>query len=165
MKKFLIVCFIIFIGGVGCKKTNIDGGGLCGCSPIQVPELMLVIKNVSGDDLLSDKNIGAYAKNDIQLYRKDVNGNAVQFNFNIRPPFSYGSEKFAYYTLYSAGISAIKQSGESIYLKLGNGPAYELKLQFNAKEPKIDKLLINNSETEKGTGEIAKYVDVFYLTR
>jgi len=165
MKKFLFVCLIIFVAGVGCKKTNIDGGGLCGCSPIQQPELMLVIKNTAGADLLSDKTTGAYIKNDIQLFKRDANGNPVQLNFYIRPPFSYGNEKFAYYTLYSAGINAIKQSGESIYLKLGNEPAYELKLQFNATEPKINKLLINNSEAEKGTGEIVKYVDVFYLTR
>jgi len=165
MKKFLFVCLVIFIAGVGCKKTNIDGGGLCGCSPIQTPELMLVIKNGTGTDLLNDKNVGAYTKNDIQLYKKDASGNPVQFSFSIRPPFSYGNEKFDFNTLYTQGVSAIKQSGESIYLKLGSEPAYELKVQFNATQPKIDKLLINNTEAQKGNGTIANYVDVFYLTK
>ena len=165
MKKFLLICFVIFVAGVGCKKTNIDGGGLCGCSPIQQPELVLVIKNASGTDLLSDKNMGAYAKNNIQLFKKDASGNAVQLNFYIRPPFSYGNENFNFNTLFISGISAIKQSGESIYLKLGNEPVYELKLQFNSTQPKIDKLFINNNEAEKDNGNVAKYADIFYLTK
>ncbi|MFD0750145.1 hypothetical protein ACFQZS_08335 [Mucilaginibacter calamicampi] len=165
MKKFLIACFIIFIAGVGCKKTNIDGGGLCGCSPIQQPELMLVIKNAAGADLLSDKNAAAYAKSDIQLFKKDANGNATQLAFYIRPPFSYGNENFAFNTLYTAGINTVKQSGESIYLKLGNEPVYELKLQFNTTQPQIDKLFINNSEADKDNGTVGKYADIFYLTK
>ena len=161
MKKFLLVCLIIFVAGMGCTKVK----PLCGCSPMQQPELMLVIKNAAGSDLLSDKNIGAYAKSDIQLYRKDASGNAVQLTFYIRPPFSYGNENFTFNTLYANGLSSIKQSGESIYLKLGTDPAYELKLQFNNTMPKIDKLFINNTEAEKDNGTLVKYVDMFYLIK
>lgn len=165
MKKFLIVCLIIFVAGVGCKKTNIGGSGLCGCSPIEQPVLMLVVKNAAGVDLLSDKNTGAYTKNDIQLFKKDANGNPVQINFIISPPFTYYNDKFGFNTLYSAGINTIKQSGESIYLKLGNEPAYELKLQFSATKPLVDKLFINNNEAEKDNGPWASYLSVFYLTK
>jgi hypothetical protein len=161
MKKFLLVCFVIFIAGMGCKKVN----PLCGCSPIQQPELMLVIKNAADSDLLSDKNVGAYTKNNIQLFKKDANGNPVQLSFYIRPPFSYGNDSFSFSTLYATGLSSIKQSGESIYLKLGNEPVYELKLQFNNTMPKIDKLFINNNEAEKDNGTVVKYVDIFYLTK
>ncbi|MGY3212979.1 hypothetical protein [Mucilaginibacter sp. HD30] len=165
MKKFLFVCFVIFVAGVGCKKTNIGGGRLCGCSPIQQPELMLVIKNAAGVDLLSDKNIGYYAKNNIQVFKKDANGNAVQLDFYIRPTFSYGNENFRFNTLFVNGLSTIRQSGESIFLKLGSDPAYELKLQFNGTQPKIDKLLINNNEAEKDNGTVAQYANIFYLTK
>ena len=161
MKKFILVCCVIFIVGIGCTKV----APLCGCSPIQQPELILAIKNTVGADLLSDKTIGAYTKNNIQLFKKDANGNAVQLDFYIRPPFSYGNETFNFSTLFATGLSTIKQSGESIYLKLGNEPPYELKLQFNNTMPKVDKLFINNNEAEKDNGTIVKYVDVFYLIK
>ncbi len=161
MKKFILICCVIFIAGMGCTKV----APLCGCSPMQQPELMLVIKNADGADLLSDKSVGAYAKNNIQLFKKDASGNAVQLEFYIRPPFSYGNENFSFNSLYANGLSSIKQSGESIYLKLGNEPAYELKLQFNSTQPKIDKLFINNNEAEKDNSTVVKYVDIFYLTK
>jgi len=160
MKKIVLICVIIF-AGVGCTKV----APLCGCSPIQLPELMLVVKNAAGTDLLSDKNMGAYAKNDIHLYRKDASGNAVPLTFYIRPPFTYGNETFNFSTLYTSDVSVVKQSGESIYLKLGNDPAYDLKLQFSATMPQIDKLFINNGEAEKDNGTLSKYVRVFYLTK
>jgi hypothetical protein len=159
MKKFILVFLAIFIAGAACKKP------LCGCSPIQQPELVLVIKSAAGSDLLNDKNLGAYAKNNIQLFKKDASGNAMQLDFYIRPPFSYGNENFSFNTLYANGLSAIKQSGESIYLKLGSEPACELKLQFNNTLPKIDKLFINDNEAEKDAGTVVKYVDIFYLTK
>jgi hypothetical protein len=159
MKKFILVILAIFIAGAACKKP------LCGCSPMQQPELMLVIKNAAGSDLLNDKNTGAYAKSNIQLFKKDASGNAVQLGFNIRPPFSYGNENFNFNTLFATGLSGIKQSGESIYLKLGNDPAYELKIQFSNTLPKLDKLFINNNEAEKDNGTVLKYMDIFYLTK
>ena len=165
MKKFLIACLVIFLAGVGCKKTNIDGSRLCGCSPIQQPELMLVVKTTAGDDLLNSKNTGAYTKNSIQLFKKDANGNPVQLSFAIRPPFTYYNDKFGYSTLYSAAINTVKQSGESVYLKFGDEPAYELNLQFSANKPLLDKLFINNNEAERDKGPWESYLSVFYLTK
>jgi hypothetical protein len=165
MKKFTIVCIILFIAGVGCKKTNIDGGGLCACSPKVEPELSLVIKNNAGDDLLNDKTAGAYSKDKIELFRKDGDGKIIPINFSIRPPFSYGDEKFNFNLLYTSGISYLQKPADNIiYLKLGEGKLYELNVQLNKGKYAIEKLLIDNKEAEKDKGNVAKYAAIFYLT-
>jgi hypothetical protein len=165
MKKIIIVCVILFIANVGCKKTNIDGGGLCACSPVTAPELNLVIKNTAGDDLLNDKTAGAYSKDKIELFRKDGNGNIVPLNFSIRPPFSYGNEKFNFNLLTVPSISYLQTSDNNIvYLKLGEGKLHELSLQLNQGKYDLEKLLIDNKAAAKDTGNVAKYASIFYLT-
>lgn len=165
MKKILLVCVVLFITSVACKKENIGGGGLCACSPITGPELNLVIKNNAGDDLLSDKTVGYYSKDKIQLFRKDENGKVIPIDFAIRPPFSYGDEKFMYNSLFAAANIFLKKDNNNIiYLKLGEGKIYELKLSFNQQKYDVDKLLIDNKEAEKAQGNVVKYVTIFYLT-
>lgn len=165
MKKFLFICAILFIANVGCKKMNIDGGGLCGCSPTTGPTFQLVIRNSFGEDLLNSKTSGAYSIDKIELYRKDVTGKVVPVNFSIRPPFSYGNESFSANSLYSADINYLFQaSDKSIFLKLGGSKLYELTLQLNQQSAKVEKLLIDQKESEKAKGTIENYATIFYLT-
>jgi hypothetical protein len=165
MKKFLFICVILFIANVGCKKMNIDGGGLCGCSPTAGPTFQLVIKNSLGEDLLNSKTSGAYSIDKIELYRKDGNGKVIPLNFSIRPPFSYGNEKFSANSLYSSDIAYLYQaSDKSIFLKLGGSKLYELILHLNQQSGKVEKLFIDQKEGEKATGTIENYATIYYLT-
>ncbi|MET1053820.1 MAG: hypothetical protein ABWY16_00795 [Pedobacter sp.] len=166
MKKFILVCAILFIVNAGCKKMNLDGGGACGCSPVQVGlQLNLVVKNVAGDDLLDDKVAGAYTRDKIELYRKDSGGKTVPILFAIRPPFSYGDEKFKFSELSLLDSSYVPNSaGSVLYLKLGD-KTYELTLQAKPNTYTIEKVLIDQKEAEKDNGTVAKYSTIFYLTQ
>lgn len=164
MKKFLFVCAIIFIANLGCKKNNIGGGGLCACSPIVEPELHLVVKNKAGNDLLSDKIAGAYSKEDIKVFQKTPDGKETPVNFTVRPPFSYGDEKFNFSSL-MVGLNFLRNSaGSKILLKLGDSKSYELSFALNEGMYDINKLLIDNKEAEKDNGKVSTFVRIFYLT-
>jgi hypothetical protein len=167
MKKFILVCAILFIANVGCKKMNLDGGGVCGCLPIEGPEFNLVIKNSAGDDLLSSSTAGPYSKDNIQMYRKDNEGKMIPILFAIRPPFSYGDEKFKYNFLYTTNIriSANTQT-DHIYLKLGNDQPYEMTLHLKSNgRLSVQRLLIDQKETEKEADNLSKYASFFYLNK
>lgn len=146
---------------------NVDGGGLCGCSPAEGPEFNLVIRNSAGDDLLNSSTSGAYSKSNIQVYRKDTDGKVVPIVFSIRQPFSYGDEKFKYNLLFTSDVRFNPEiQKDVIYLKLGDGPAYELTLQVKPNgRYSVQQLLIDQKEADKGEGNLAKFVSVFYLTK
>ncbi|UOE50834.1 hypothetical protein MTO98_07060 [Mucilaginibacter sp. SMC90] len=164
MKKFFIISLLLFIVSVCCKKENVGGGGLCACSPVRVPELNLVIKNTTGDDLLNDKTAGAYAKDKITVYRKDEKSNVIPIDFAIRPGFSYGNEKFNFNFLNLGNLGFLQKTpADIIYLKLGDKEAQELHLQLNQGKYAVDKLIIGNEEAVKDSGTVAKYADIFYL--
>ncbi|KQC02250.1 hypothetical protein [Pedobacter sp. Hv1] len=146
MKKVLLAFVALFVLNLGCKKIS-DVDRLCACSPISnVPYLSLVIKNNNGGDLLSATTAGAFAKEQIQLYRKDANGEIKQLEFRLRPPFAYGTNQlFNYSQLVSMEIAlSAKSINDTFYLKLGDNQLYELNLKVN--EMKIEKLLINQQE-------------------
>lgn len=164
MKKFLFVCAILFIANLGCKKNNIGGGGLCACSPITEPELKLVIKSSTGTDLLNDKIAGAYSKDEIKVFQKLADGTETPVNFSIRPPFSYGEEKFNFNSLF-VGLNFLRNSKDTkILLKLGDSKPYELSFALNEGMYDINKLLIDDKEAESDNGTVSKYLRIFYLT-
>lgn len=164
MKKFFLISIVLFIVSIGCKKDNVGGTGLCACSPVRGPELNLVIKNVAGDDLLNDKTAGAYTKESISLYRKDASDKIIPLDFTIRPGFSYGEQKFNFNLLNLGNLGFLQQRpAEIIYLKLGGQEAQELYLQLNQGKYAVDKLTIGNKEALKDSGDVAKYVDIFYM--
>ncbi|AYL94952.1 hypothetical protein [Mucilaginibacter celer] len=165
MKKFLLVSCLLFIIGVGCKKENVGGGGLCACSPILSPELNLVVKNGAGTDLLNQQNTGAFTTERISVYRKDATGKIIPISFAVRPPFSYGNETFGFHFLTVGNLDFLQKApGEAIYLKLGDQEARELRVQFNTQRYAVDKLLIGGQEAPKDTGTVSKYTSIFYLT-
>lgn len=165
MKKFLIVCAVLFIGGVGCKKLDIGGGGLCGCSPISVPELVLVIKNADGKDMFDDKTAGAYAKDKVEMYRKDETGKIIPLRVTVRPQFRYGNETFAFNQIYSNDIAFFaKELNGIIYLKLGDRKTYELNAEFNEGRYALKKLFADKKELVKDMGPVLQFVPIFYIT-
>lgn len=166
MKKFLIVLAIIIAANIGCKKIDIDGGGLCACSPISYPSLNLVVKNASGADLLNAKTPGSFAVNQIQLYLVESNGNKKNINFSLRPPFSYGADQYVYYQIYSEQIITLTTSATSnFYIKLGDNREYKLNLQLNSTTKRLEKLLIDDVQANVEAGPVANYVNgkIFFL--
>lgn len=144
MKKTLLVLAVLFIVNLGCKKTVDPGGGLCACS-ILVPTLSITIKNGNGLDLLNTENAGAFNQKDIQLYIKDANGNNKAIAFNIRPPFSYGTNQLNYFQLFSSEIiSLIQKPDQSFFLKLGNNK--EVELNITKGKDRTEKLFVNKVE-------------------
>ncbi|ETZ21826.1 hypothetical protein [Pedobacter sp. V48] len=164
MKKFLFVCAILFIANLGCKKNNLGGGGLCACSPERGPELNLVVKSSTGTDLLDEKITGAYSKDKIKVFQKTADGKETPVVFAVRPPFSYGDEKFNFNTIYVSLNFLRTSTNDKFYLKLGDDKIYELSLSLNESKYDLSKLLIDNKEIEKDKSNIANYVTVFYLT-
>lgn len=167
MKKFLMVLAAVFIANFGCKKIT-DTGGACACSPTQYPYLSLVIKNAAELDLLDTKNTGAFAKDKIQLYYKDSNGNSKPINFFIRQPFSYGSDQFKFSQLHSDEIVLLSNKQvDTLFLKLGENTPHVLKLQVNTTTYKIEKMLVDGKEAPVETGKITTYLygNIFNLIR
>jgi hypothetical protein len=165
MKKFLIALVLILTVGISCKKER----GLCACSPIKPPLLNLVIKNAGGDDLLNETNTGSFTKNQIKLYYKDSNGLDKDIRFDIRGPFTYGTNntKFNYNQLFSDEIVTLANLGYVVfYLKLGNNTPYELKLVID-QDKMVDKLQIDNTEALKEASIMKYYFSgtVFYLVK
>lgn len=158
-----MVYLALFIAAVACKKENVGGGGLCACSPAQVPSINLVIKSSAGADLLSDKTSGYYDKSKIEVNRKDAAGKITALDFAIRPPFSYGNEKFNYNYLYLP-VAFLQIADEVIYLKSGNNKTYALKVGLNQGKYTLDKLLIDDKEAVIDNGNVAKHTTIFYLT-
>lgn len=162
MKKFLIALAVVLTGAFACKKV-VDNGGLCACSPITGPEMLLVVKSTANADLLNSQTAGAYTKEQIQLYRKDAQGAAIAMPFYLRQPFTYGNDTFTFNSLYIP-LSAFKGSPETpFYLKLGD-KEYKMTLQLKQDKFGVDKLFIDDKEAEKATGTLATYTSVFYLT-
>lgn len=155
-----MACLILFVANVGCKKMNVGGDRLCGCSPVRLPELNLVIKNSADADLLSDKVATAYTKDQIQLFRKDVEGKDVPVNFNIRAPFEYDNKQFKFHSL-AASLHFLNGKDETFSLKLGT-KLHELKINLNEGKYALAKLMIDGKEAPKDA-ELAKYVPIFYL--
>lgn len=166
MKKFLIALTLIILANLGCKKEEIGETGPCACSPISYPYLSLVIKNAVGEDLLNSKTIGSFSTSEIKLYTVEANGTIKNIDFGVRPPFSYGSNQFTFYQLYSQQIVALMASTTGVfYLKLADLPPYKLSLKVSSTIPKVEKLLINDKEATVETGPLQGYADgnIFYL--
>ena len=161
MKKFLVACLILFVANVGCKKMNVGGERLCGCSPVTPPELNLVIKNSTDADLLSDKTAAAYTKDQIQFYRKDAEGKELPLNFNIRTPFQYDNKQFKFHSLVLS-LHFLDGKNDTFYLKLGT-KLYQLQIALTENKYDPDKLLIDGKEAPKDA-DLAKYTRIFYLT-
>lgn len=165
MKKIAIVTVLLFIANFGCKKMNVDGGGLCGCSPVTVPELYLVLKNNAGADLLDEKTLGAYSKDQIELYTLDDAGKKVPVQFSIRAAFSYGKETFPYKQLHSADILYLqKMKNNKLYLVLGKSKTFELQIQLKTGFYELESVTINGTSAEKDKSSLGTYISLFYLT-
>lgn len=151
MKKILIVLMVIFIANLGCKKANVGGEGLCACSVLSGPPLVLVIKDSADVDLLNPKTTGYLDKNQIQLYSKDANNEIKQITFEIRPPFSYSNnQKLDYYQLTSYQLPTLSKSiDNTFYLKLGENKLFEINMKVN--KNMVEKLLIDKAEAPKET--------------
>ena len=165
MKKFLLALVIVFLANLGCKKLDKSDGGLCACSPVYEPTLVLVVKNAAGADMLNPATTGHFENNNIQLYYVE-GGTQKKLNFYVRIPFSYGNDKFNYYQLHSSDI--IRQSAtnnKEIYLKLGSNEPMKVSLEL-ATDPKfeIKKLLLGNKEATAEQGSVKSYVqNMFYF--
>lgn len=164
MKKFLIVILAIFLANLGCKKID-DGNRLCACSPVEEPALVLVIKNSEGVDLLNPINSGYFSNNQVQLYQRNENGSLKQITFYIRPPFSYGNEKFNYYSLGSSEIIRLTNSiNQDSYLKLGNNKPIKINIERAENSFSLGKLLINGVEKGAETSAVSNYVrNIYYI--
>jgi hypothetical protein len=149
MKKILFVLLVLFIANVGCKKTGIDGGGLCACSPVAQPTMAFLIKDANGIDLLNPKTTGYFEKSQIQLYAKDSNNTIKQLNFDIRQPFSYTSNlTVSHYQIRSSEIMSVaRPAGIKFYLKLGDTKLYEIDLKVN--NYFVEKVTVDNVELNK----------------
>ncbi|WP_113662591.1 hypothetical protein [Pedobacter nanyangensis] len=169
MKKILFVLFIVFAANLGCKKMD-TGGGLCACSPVQTPPLLLVVKGTNGVDMLNPATNGSFATANIKLYYQNgTTENPIQFDIN--QPFSVGNsatEKIEFYQLRSSRLLDLlsAENPPNIYLKLGNGTPRQLKATMvSGQKYKVEKLLVDNVEATAETGPVKKIVpNIFYFS-
>ncbi len=168
MKKILFVLFVVFVANLGCKKMD-TGGGLCACSPITTPPVLLVVKGTNGADMLNPATNGFFATANIKLYYQN-GAREQQIEFSISQPFSIGNsttEKVEFYQLRSSYLLDLLSSKNppSIYLKLGNGTPRQLKATMvSGQKYKVDKLLVDDVEATAEAGSIKNIVpNIFYF--
>lgn len=166
MKKFLVVCVLLFIVGVACKKEDVGGGGLCACTLAPAPTLQLAIKNSSGQDLLNTTVGGSYTAGQIQLFQKDNAGNAKQIQFRIKEPFNAGKEKFEYYQIESVEIISLasQKANQVFYLKLGNKEPLEITMSINQDKRMVGKLLVDKKEIPVANAYMANYINLYAIS-
>lgn len=165
MKKFLAVLTIVFLANLGCKKLDVNDG-LCACSPVVEPTIVLVVKNAAGADMLNPATNGYFTNSNIQLYYQENGGSLKQVTFYVRPSFTYGSDKFNDYQLHTTEIlKHIAANNRSFYLKLGSNNPLKLDFELQTNEKyKVVKLLVNDVEAQAETGAVATYVpNIFYV--
>ena len=164
MKKFIIAFAVVFVINLGCKK--IIEQPVCACSPASYPSFNLAIKNADGDDLLNPATANSFDKDQIQLFKKEANGSVKQIVFFIRPPFNYGNTNINYHQIISDDITRLwNNASDSFYLKLGSGLTYELNLQLNNTNRKVEKLLVDKKEAPIETAAgINAVVNIFKLS-
>lgn len=123
MKKLIIICVILTLSGLSCKK-------ICACSP-SFSELFIVIRNSAGD-LLNPVTPGHYAKSQIEFYRELASGDTVRLKFDIAAPRPKGNSPALNYYQFHVGEEAVSFANgqEKIYLKLGSGQPKLIKLKL-----------------------------------
>lgn len=166
MKKFLIVCFLLFTVSVACKKENVGGDGLCACSLLAAPTLQLAVMGNEGKDLLNTTVSGSYSEGQIQLYRKDNLGNVKPIQFKIREPFKAGADQFNYYQIESVEIISLanQNANQVFYLKLGSRAPLEISMTIQQDKRLIAKLLIDKKEVPVVNDNIAKFGNLYAIS-
>lgn len=166
LKKF-ITCFLFIFIGLSCTKETAPI--LCGCSPISVPALSLVIKSASGADLLDPAVTGAYQRNDIKLFYKVSDGTEKQVEFFIRPPFGYGNDgaKFNFHQIHLFDLISKNKSPDGIYfLRLSASAVPEtLHIEMNSTTNQLDKVTINGVENPVETSLPQAYGTIYSLVK
>lgn len=168
MKKILFVLFVVFAANLGCKKMD-TGGGLCACSPVQIPPILLVVKGANGVDMLNPATNGYFAASNIKLYFQ-IGSTEQQMSFSIEKPFSAGSsttEKVEFYQLRSSYLLDVLSSKNppNVFIKLGNAEPRQLKaVMASGEKYLVAKLLVNNVEATAETGPVKNSVpNIFYF--
>lgn len=134
MKKLFYLLLIISIGNFSCAP-------ICACDPAMA-ELYLVIRSNAGD-LLNPKTNGSFAKDQIKLTLKRVNGQESPVAFKLNPPINYGEIKLSYYQLLVANAPALIYQDFELYLTLPNRSPVLLKLRQSKDARKIEEIVID----------------------
>jgi len=165
MKKF-ITCFLFIFIGLSCTKETAPI--LCGCSPIEVPSLSLVIKSANDADLLDPAVKGAYLRDGIKLFYKEGDGTEKQVEFFIRPPFGYGNDgaKFNFHQIRFNLISK-SQSPDGIYFPRLSAAAEPetLQIEMNNTTKQLDKVTINGVDNPVETSLPQAYGTIYSLVK
>lgn len=132
MKKLLIVCAILILSSVSCKK-------ICACDPAQA-YLFLAVRNAANQDMFNPSTPGYYTKDDILLYTEGLNGQINPVAFYLNPPIA---ERLGDYQIRVSSIRTVVHHGPEVYLKLGNKNPYILNITISKDGRKIDRFLID----------------------
>ena len=147
MKKLFIVCTIVILSGLSCKK-------ICACDPAQAA-LFLVIKNTAGQDMLNPATPNYFTKDQVSLIAESPTGKSP-LPFHLRRPEEWlGLNN---YFIYVSPIGAAVGFSPEIYLKLGNQNQYTLHITITKDGRRIAQLLIDGKNIP-----VSKKPDLFYF--
>jgi hypothetical protein len=132
MKKFVIVCTIIILSGLSCKK-------ICACDPAQAA-LFLVIKNAAGQDIFDPSTPNSFTKDQVSLIAETPTGKSPLPFYIRRPEEWLGLNN---YFIYVSSIAAAVSFSPEIHLKLGNQNQYTLNITITKDGRRIEQLLID----------------------
>ena len=148
MKKFFIICAIVILSGLSCKK-------ICACDPAQAA-LFLVVKNAAGQDMLDPATPNYFSKDQVSLIAEGPTGKSP-LSFLVRRPEEWlGLNN---YFIYVSPIAAAVHFSPDLYLKLGNQNEYILHITITKDGRNIAQLLIDGKNIPA-----SKKPDLFYFS-
>lgn len=134
MRRLVIVCTVLILSGVSCKK-------ICACSPSQA-DLFLVVRNAANQDIFNPSTLGHLTKDDVSLYTEGLNGQANPVRFDLNLPMS---SRVSDYQIRVSTIEAVLYKSPIVYLKLGNQNPLIFNITVSKDGRKIDRLLIDGT--------------------
>ncbi len=165
MKKLLVVFAIIVSLNLSCETR------MCGCFNPPPLTFNLVVKSTNGEDLLNPSIVGNFAKEQIKLYKKEVDGSHSPLKFELNKPIPAGNTKISYYQLVSPELVMFDRSNPNVgfytkvaYLQFGNETPYKIDLSYEQRTHKLD-LSLDGIDVSKDEKMLPFLNTLFYFTK
>ncbi|RYG22169.1 MAG: hypothetical protein EOO07_00635 [Chitinophagaceae bacterium] len=165
MKNFILLLIIIANIQLSCCK--------CGPPPKfsgPIFSFNLVVKNLSGEDLLNPASVGGYKKDEIKLYNQMVDGSKKAIVFTVNKPLTASNQKLEYFQLHSTQI--LPQTGNKkdvTYLQFRDETPYVIDIVaaigYGGQKSDFMELSINSQQIERDV-KLKDYINaLFYFTK
>lgn len=141
----------------------------CGCSPVDIPEFRLIIKDSQNKDLLNTTSAGAFNKDNIKITYKE-NGISKNISFIVRQAFSYGENlknTFPFNQILSTELVALRLNNKAneFFIDLGDGQVHSLTFDYDMPKRNPENVKIDGELVQPEPSLPEMYGKIYYLQK